>query len=545
MTLSARGYQQQVIDGALGLWRGGLRRIAAVLATGAGKTVIFALIAKRIRQAGRPVLVIAHRKELIDQAIGKLHDVDPEARVGRLQGTVKQYQAEIVVGSIQTASTPATLALLKTRRWGLIVIDETHHAAAGSYLRLLRELAAYDEDGPLVLGVTATLGRTDGLALGDVFEQVVDPTIGLVDLIRHPEGPYLVPPRGIRVRIDGLNLDKVRRVAGDFNAGHLGAAMTASMAPRKIVEAWSEHAKGRPTVAFLPTVAVSIETAQAFNDAGFVAVHLDGTTPARDRDAALVRFRAGQVDVLTNVALFDEGTDLPTISCVILGAPTSSTGRYQQRVGRGLRLHPGKTDCVILDVCGVTSKHKLATMASLAGADAPGEIPDDLLMYEDDLPEAEAVEVDDRGEAEQPEYQDGMLAHEMIDLFGQSHSAWLRTAGGLWFLPTPQGFIYLLPAPSGRFDLCWATDGAKGGPARASLAAISTSHDHLGVIQADMEIGYAMAAGDEYVAARPVWQTARTAPWRSEPSRKGGTRGEEYDRISAIRASALLDPLLG
>lgn len=529
MTLSARGYQQQVIDGALALWRGGLRRIAAVLATGAGKTVIFALIAKRIRQAGRPVLVIAHRKELIDQAIGKLHDVDPEARVGRLQGTVKQYMAEIVVGSIQTASTPTTLALLKTRRWGLIVIDETHHAAAGSYLRLLRELGAYDgdENGPLVLGVTATLGRTDGLALGDVFEQVVDPTIGLVDLIRHPEGPYLVPPRGIRVRIEGLNLDKVRRVAGDFNAGHLGAAMTASMAPQRIVDAWSEHAKGRPTVGFLPTVAVSIETAQAFNDAGFVAVHLDGTTPARDRDAALTRFRAGQVDVLTNVALFDEGTDLPSIACVILGAPTSSTGRYQQRVGRGLRLHPGKTDCIILDVCGVTSKHKLATMASLAGADAPVDIPDDLLMYEDDLAEAEAVEADDGGEAEQPEYQDGMLAHELIDLFGQSHSAWLRTAGGRWFLTAgQQGFVYLDSRGDDRYDLRWAV----------SL----TEH---GLIQGDMEIGYAMAAGDEYVAARPIWQAERTAPWRAERDRRqrDRTRGEVADESAVTRASALLD----
>jgi len=531
-----RPYQQDVIDGALSLWRDGLRRIAAVLATGAGKTVIFSIIARLSRMAGKPVLVIAHRKELIDQAIDKLRQVDPDARIGRLQGTAKQYRAEIVVGSIQTASTPTTLALLKTRTWGLVIIDETHHAAAPTYARVLRELGAYDAAGPLVLGVTATLGRTDGLALGDIFEQVVEPKVGLIDLIRHPDGPYLVPPRGIRVRIEGLNLDRVRRLGGDFNQGHLGAAMSASMAPQRIVEAWTEHAKGRPTVAFLPTIAVSAETAQAFNDAGYVAVHLDGGTPAGERDAALSRFRAGEVDVLTNVALFDEGTDLPSIACVILGAPTSSTGRYQQRVGRGLRLHPGKRDCIILDVCGVTSRHKLATMASLAGADAPQDTPDELLMYEDDaeLPLGDVV-IDARGDGpEVPEYEDGDLAHEMIDLFGASHSTWFRSPGGAWFLPAgPFGFVFLAPRGGDRYDLRWM-----------SVDKRDRRAGH-GVLREDMEIGYAMAAGDEYVAANPMWQAEKSAPWRSQPARRNGpTRGELWDSQRGTLGGRLIDRLL-
>lgn len=526
--IDPRPYQQDVIDGALKLWAAGLRRIAAVLATGAGKTVIFSLIAKLSIATGLPVLVVAHRRELIDQAVGKLADVNPGARIGRMDGRAKQYLAEIVVGSIQTCSTPGGLDKLGSRRWGLIIIDETHHAAADSYTRMLQALRAYESDGPLVLGVTATLGRTDGLALGDVFEDVVEPQVGLVDLIRAPApGPYLVPPRGLRVRIEGLNLDKVRRVAGDFNQGALGAAMTASMAPQRIVEAWTEHAKGRPTIAFLPTIAVSIATAEAFRDAGHRAIHLDGTTPVADRDAALDAFRAGELDLLCNVALFDEGTDLPMCSCIILGAPTSSTGRYQQRVGRGLRLHPGKRDCIILDVCGVTSRHKLATMASLAGADRPEDVPDELLMYEEDIVEGELVE--DQSEAGEPdpvEYADGDLAHELFDLFGQSHSAWQRTPGGRWFLSVSAGFVYLEPVEGGHYDLCWATNGYR--PDR-------------GVIQAGMEIGYAMAAGDEFVAARPIWQAERTASWRSERGRGGVTRGEVADAKALQAATAALD----
>lgn len=521
--MKPRPYQQDVIEGALSLWRSGLRRIAAVMATGAGKTVVFSLLARLCRATGLPVLVIAHRTELIDQAIDKLEQVDPEARVGRLQGKVKQFQAEIVVGSVQTCSTPTTLALLKTRRWGLIIVDETHHVVADTYLRVLRELGTFEADGPLVLGVTATLGRSDGLALGQVFEDVVTPRVGLVDLIRSTP-PYLVPPRGIRVRIAGLDLDRVRRVAGDFNSGHLGAAMTEAMAPQKIVEAWTEHAKGRPTIAFLPTVAFSIEQAEAFRIAGFTAVHLDGTTAAGERAEALDAYRAGSIDVLCNVGLFQEGTDLPMCSCVILGAPTSSTGRYQQQVGRGLRLHPGKVDCVILDVTGVTKRHKLASMVSLGGADAEGDVPDDLLMYEEDLDvDQDDVEKEDQG-AETPEYADGDLTHELIDLFGQSHATWLRTKGGRWFIPAgPAGFVYLQPVDGGRYDLCWAAGRERG------------------VIQPHMEIEYAMAAGDEYVAARPMWQTERTAPWRSLPTRGGRTKGEARDEKDILRASAMLD----
>lgn len=536
--MKLRPYQQQLVDGMLAEWQGGARRIAAVMATGGGKTPTAMSVAEMSVAAGRPVLWLAHRTELIDQAIDKAEQVAPGRRIGRLQGTVKQYRAEIVVGSVQTASTKATLPLLKTRQWGLVVVDETHHVTADTYVRILRELRAFELDGPLVLGVTATLDRSDGRALGEVFESIVEPRIGLIDLIRHPEGPYLVPPRGVRVKIQGLDLDRVARTAGDFRGGALGAAMSAAMAPQKIVEAWVEHAKGCPTIAFLPTVAVSIEQAQAFNDAGYAAVHLDGETPAADRAAALDAYRRGEIVVLCNVGLFTEGTDLPSTSCVILGRPTSSSTLYQQMVGRGLRLYPGKRFCWILDVTGVTSRHKLATLASLGGAPGPEEMPDDLLLYELDddevLPEAVVDDRDesDTGDAEPIEYADGLLAHELVDLFGEAHSTWLRTPGGRWFVPAgSQGFVFLVPAMSGaadRYDLRWHT----------------FERGHEGLIQADMEIGYAMARGDEFVAERPMWQAQRDAPWRSERAhgRHGKTKGEIYDEQMIDKAARLFDP---
>lgn len=531
--MKLRSYQRELVNGIIVEWGKGYRRTAAVMATGGGKTPTGMSVCNLCFEAGLPVLWLAHRTELIDQAIDKARQVAPGRRIGRLQGRNKQYRAELVIGSIQTASTDTTLALLRTRQWGLIVIDETHHATAATYVKVLTELRAFEADGPRVLGLTATFDRSDGAALGQIFESIVDPTIGLIDLIRHPEGPFLVPPRGVRVKIQGLDLGRVKRVAGDFNSGALGAAMSAAMAPRKIVEAWQEHAKDVPTVAFLPTVAISIEQAQAFNDAGYRAVHLDGTTPAAERAAALEAFRRGEILVLCNVGLFTEGTDLPSIGCVILGRPTSSTSLYQQMVGRGLRLHPGKRFCWILDVTGVTGKHKLATLASLNGADRPEDIEDDLLMYEEDLVDPLPAEVvtDDRSDEPEPiEYADGELAHELIDLFEQSHTSWLRTPGGTWFVPAGStGFVYLAYRGNDRFDLRW------------SVAHPNQPAPHSGLIREDMEIGYAMAAGDEYVAERPLWMAERDAPWRKEKIRGGRTRGDVWNDRVTERAAAMLD----
>jgi superfamily II DNA or RNA helicase len=524
-----RPYQLDVINGSLARWREGFRRIALVVATGGGKTVIFSHLAEMCLAAGLPVLVIAHRTELIDQACEKLAMVAPGRRIGRLKGRVKQYRADVVVASVQTASTPTSLGLLASRKWGLIIVDETHHVAAETYQRVLKRLGAFEDDGPLVLGATATLDRNDRLSLGDTFEAVVEPQIGLLDLIRHPDGPFLVPPRGVRVRISDLDLDKVARQAGDFNKGALARAMSDAMAPKKIIEAWEEHCPGKPTIGFFPSVAFSIEMAEAFRAAGVTAVHLDGATPDEVRRQALADSRAGRVTVLCNVGLFTEGTDLPHIEALILGRVTSSTTLYQQMVGRGLRLHPGKRFCWVLDVTGVTKRHSLASLVSLSGAPRPEDVPDDLLMYEEEVvaQEAEEDHSEPAPEPSDPEpvtYADGDLEHELVDLFGKSHSAWLRTRGGTWFLPAGSfGFLYLRPADGGLYDLCWRAQ--RGQPSQ-------------GVLQEAMEIGYAMAAGDERVAANPIWQAGKDATWRTRST---------ADRIEAraiADASRLLDGAL-
>lgn len=516
-----RDYQEDAVRATIASYAAGHRRPAMVMATGGGKTPTFSHLVKQAAGYGKPSLVLAHRTELIDQAIDKLKQVAPELRIGRFQGSLKQWRADVVVGSIQTASRPAGLRLLSAAGVGFIVIDECHHAAATSYRTLLTELGAYDAAGPLTLGVTATLGRSDGLALGDVFDDVPY-RIGLGDLIRRG---YLVPPRGIRIKIADLDLSRTRKLAGDLNSGQLARAMHDALAPAAIVRGWEEHAKGRQTIAFMPSVDLSREQAQAFRDAGHSAAHVDANSA--DRDAVLEAYRRGEITILCNCGLFTEGTDLPDTSCVIL-KPTMSAELYQQMVGRGLRLAPGKVDCIIIDPAGVTGRHRLSTIASLDGHgndDDDEAIPDDLFMYEvDQLAET----VDDRSEAPAPPPDgptgvDGPLQHELIDLFGESHSAWQRTNGGLWFLHTPQAFIYLQPREAGRYDLRWR---ARGQSANAGAA---------GTMREGLDLEYAMAAGDEYVASVPMYQLTRDAAYRRSRA------GQRADAVAQAEASRILD----
>jgi ATP-dependent helicase IRC3 len=537
-------YQQDMLAAIVDGYKRGLRRVGGVLATGGGKTVVFSSLATMSLDAGRPVLVLAHRTELIEQAADKMRQINPGARIGIFKGGVKQWRADVVVASVQTAYRPAALALLKAAGFGLVIIDEVHHGVADTYMKTVRELGAYAEGGPLLLGVTATMDRADGVALGLLIEEVVYKR-GMVELIK--DG-YLVPPRGVRVRIAGLDMSKVRSIAGDLDQHAVAAAMHDALAPAAIARAYLEHAAGRSAIAFLPSVDLSIEQAEAFNAHGIPALHVDGKTPDGERDLALKRHRAGEVKVLCNVGLFTEGTDLPYVSCIILGRPTKSASLYTQMVGRGVRLAPGKKDCVILDVVGVTGKHRLATLANLDGADRVEELDDELSLYEEDwTDEVQLAEPEAEPAAEhEPERSDGVdgpLEAELVDLFGSAHAAWLRTAGGTFFLAAgPQHLVYLAQRGDGSCDVKAVT--------RQATATTPT------VLLAErMEIGYAMAWGEDYVERTPMWGLGKDAKWRQgKPARglvnqarglridtAGRTRGELSDAVAVAEASRLLD----
>jgi superfamily II DNA or RNA helicase len=355
-----RPYQREAIDAVLRARRRGVRRMLVSLPTGAGKTVIFAELA---RLAKRPVLVLAHREELLLQAREKLARVLGEGAVALERASERAPRdARVVVASLRSLHPERLTELLAGRDFGLVVYDECHHAAAEDNQRVLRQLGAFEPhwDGTL-LGVTATTERGDGQGLDAVFEEIVYSQT-LPDLI---EGGYLVPLRGFRIAT-GADLTRLGGAGLDFDEEELAEAVDIEERNALVARSIQELARDRRTIAFCVTVNHARHLAQALNLLGVPTGLVHGELAREARAAELAAFRAGRLQVLTNVGVLTEGFDDPGVSCVAMARPTRSAGLYAQCVGRGTRLAPGKRDCLILDFVDL-SNLGLCTLPSLLG----------------------------------------------------------------------------------------------------------------------------------------------------------------------------------
>lgn len=365
--MTLRPYQHTARDNTFRDWAAGLRRLALVLPTGAGKTVIFSEIIRehRVRFPGQPALVLAHRDELLQQAKAKIEHWVPGVQVGIVKAGQNQVYAPIIVASVQTLARGRVARLPQP---GLVIVDEAHRTMGPSYLKVLDELGCRRPDGPRTLGVTATFTREDSKRLTD-FYQAVPFALDLVELIL-PDPitgeAYLCPPKFRRVLIEGLDLSGVpmRRLTSgrDLAATELAEAMDRAGAPGVVAAAYRRHAADRSGMVFTPTVASAADVADAFNEIGITAAMLSGKSTMKDRRRILDDYNAGRLQVVTNAALLGEGVDAPITSCVVVARPTLSKTLFRQMVGRGLRLYPGKTDCLVLDVVGATGRNDLKTL---------------------------------------------------------------------------------------------------------------------------------------------------------------------------------------
>jgi superfamily II DNA or RNA helicase len=376
MSVELRPYQDETIDRIADGWRAGHRSQLAALATGLGKTITFAELTRRVCDGSidlpelpsTDTLVLAHRDELIQQAVEKMAVVWPEAflSTGIVKGRSNDTEAPIVAASVQTLANENRLAAMSHRTFGVIHVDEGHHATAPTYLRILDAFGARDPhrtEGPLVVLWTATPDRADGVGLRNVADHVA----ASFDLLWGVRAGYLVEPRGIAVDLN-LDLDEVKSSRGDWQDGDLGRALMDADVSRYSVKAWREHADGRPTLAFYPTVQTATAAAEAFTADGISAAIVSGETPDAERSDIVERYKAGGLQVVTNVGVFTEGFDAPATSCVLVARPTMSRALYTQMIGRGTRKHPAKSDLLVIDLVGNSDRHELVTLATLAGA---------------------------------------------------------------------------------------------------------------------------------------------------------------------------------
>ncbi len=354
--LALRPYQESAVTAVL---TASTRRPLLVLPTGAGKTVVATALSQRV--AGRTVFLV-HREELVQQAVARMHAVWPEGQVGIVRGRQDEWDRPVVVASVQTLQLPRRVAPLAAHPPTLVIVDEAHHTPSPAYTRVLTALGFLPDPPPgrTLLGITATPERGDQVSLRQVFERIVyRQSVG--DLIRLG---YLVPVRGLQVH-SRIDLSHVRTRAGDYDLKALSIAVDTPERNALVVEAWQGHAAGRPTVVFAVDVAHAQNLAAAFREAGIAADWVAGRLPDRERAARLQALRTGRTLVLANAMLLTEGWDEPCVSTVVLARPTQSRPLYIQMVGRGLRLHPDKQDCVVLDVAD--NRHDLITLATLGG----------------------------------------------------------------------------------------------------------------------------------------------------------------------------------
>lgn len=352
------------------------------MATGTGKTVLFSHLAKD--WPGR-VMIIAHREELVRQAADKLLAITGE-RPGVEMADERVDEGsfarpKVVVASVQTLALAGRQGKFKPNEFGLLVIDEAHHAPASTYRKVIAHFRQHD--GCKVLGVTATPKRADEVALGQVFESVAF-RYGIEAAV---DDGWLVPVVQQCVEVDGLDFSKVREVAGDFREGELEEILTQEEPLHEMAAPIVEMAKGRSTLVFCCTVKhAQLMAAVLERYQGSSVRWLSGATPREERARVVEAFRAGEVQFLCNCSLFLEGFDAPNTAVVAMARPTKSIVLYAQVLGRGTRPLPGivdrhdtpqrrkaairasrKPSMLALDFVGNAGRHKIVTAADVLG----------------------------------------------------------------------------------------------------------------------------------------------------------------------------------
>jgi len=344
--MNLRPYQQQALDAVLSGFREHSRQLC-VLPTGGGKTVLFSHLAE---QTDGRTLVLAHREELVDQAIDKIHKVTG-IKAGKEKAEHKAtHEHEVVVASVQSM-------IRRLDRWpddhfDLIVCDEAHHSISKSWQKVLNHFDLWAN----VLGVTATPDRGDKRNLGCYFENVAF-EVSMFDLIKQGFLSQIV----IKTCPLKLDISGVKQKAGDYDAAQLGESLDPYL--REIARSIKEHAGDRRSVVFMPLIATSQKFVAICKEEGLRAEHIDGYS--EDRKGILERFAASEFDILSNAMLLTEGFDDPGIDCVVNLRPTKSRSLYSQIIGRGTRIAPGKKNLLLLDFLWMHEKHNLVRPAHL------------------------------------------------------------------------------------------------------------------------------------------------------------------------------------
>lgn len=352
-----------------------------------------------------------------------------------------------------------------------IVVHNCHHLGAETWHAVFEEMGGYS--GAFMCGFTATMTRDSGVALGEVIEKVVFER----DLRWAVKHGHLAKPEGLTVELPDLRLDRVGTVAGDYNQGQLAEVMEAST--DTVVSAITRYAGQRRPLIFAAGVDAARALTAGLHHAGMSAGCVTGDMDRDERAAVYNAYRSGSLQAMVTVMVLTEGADFPMCDTAVIARPTRSQTLYSQMVGRALRLWPGKTEALVLDLVGVSATMSPVTVTSL-------------------LPDQETMRVNLDGEViEEPEpveepaprvKREGPVEMVPVDLLADDavvrQALWLRTRGGVPFMTQPDHVVFLWPHGADLYRVGWVNlKGAKQGdwitgPTQADKA-VAAAHEHM------------------------------------------------------------------
>lgn len=353
--ITLRDYQEDAIQSVLSAADRNIKRPAVVLATGGGKTVVMSALIPQLHameKSRKKVLVLAHKEELVKQACATISKLNPDlnVQIDMLKSRPNE-KADVIVGSVSTLVRMTRLERYDALEFKMIVLDECHHAIAASWTKILNYFGALKEELKIyVVGFTATMERSDGGELGKVFQEIVFER----SLLKMVERKELCDVMFSTINTD-LNLKGVSTRNGDYVAKYLSLAVNHDDINWQIAKGYLQLAKEhnfKSTLVFCVDIDHCKTLCGVFQRNGINAQYVTGNTVKHERPAILQDFKDGKIQVLCNVLVFTEGTDIPNIDSMILARPTRSKPLLIQMIGRGLRLHRGKTHCHVIDMVG-------------------------------------------------------------------------------------------------------------------------------------------------------------------------------------------------
>ena len=343
--LELKQHQREALD-ALQAMRDRHETIALLYhATGTGKTVTAVMDSKH---CGGRTLFLAHTQELVNQAADTFQRFWPEVTVGRYMEVIKESDAHVVCGSVQSVA--LHLEDFREDAFSYLIVDEAHHAAADTYQKIL----AYFHPA-FTLGLTATPERTDdNRAILDIFKN----TAHKLDIQTAVEIGELVPIRCIRIHTN-IDLTKVRFNSVQYNIRDLESKIYVPERNRLIVDTWLQYVRDKRTVVFCASVRHAEQIVELFQQAGVSAAAVSGGMKSAERREFQDRFICREILVLCACDLLNEGWDCPEIEVLFMARPTMSRVLYTQQLGRGMRLFPGKESLMVFDFVDNASQYNM------------------------------------------------------------------------------------------------------------------------------------------------------------------------------------------